>query len=43
MHLLPLKRAWFLGRDDVDVLHTDGLTPIEVGQYVLDWVKHQIK
>lgn len=37
-HLLPLKRAWFLGRRDVDVLHTDGLTSRQVGQAVQQWV-----
>lgn len=37
-HLLPLKRAWFLGKENVDVLNTDGLSAEEVGQRVLAWV-----
>ena len=38
-HLLPLKRAWFLGRGNVDVLRVDGLTPDQVGQAVQQWVE----
>lgn len=38
-HLMPLKRAWFLGRGDVDVLRVDDLTPRQVGQAVQQWVK----
>ena len=37
--LMPLKRAWFLGRADVDRLDTDDMTPDEVGNAVLRWVK----
>lgn len=37
-YFLPLKRDWFLGRSDVDVLNVDGLTPSEVGRRVLEWV-----
>lgn len=37
-HLLPLKRAWFLGRDNVDVLNTDNLTAEEVGKSVKAWI-----
>ena len=39
-HLLPLKRAWFIGRDDVDVLNTDNLTAEEVGRQVKAWIDH---
>ena len=37
-HFLPLKKAWFLGRPDVDVLNVDDMTAEEVGQKVLAWV-----
>ena len=37
-HLLPLKREWFLGRADVDVLSVENLTADEVGQKVKEWV-----
>lgn len=37
-HLLPLKRAWFLGRDNVDVLKVDNLSADEVGKKVKEWV-----
>lgn len=37
-HFLPLKKAWFFGRRDVDVLDVDNLTPEEVGQQVKAWV-----
>lgn len=39
-HFLPLKKAWFLGRPDVDVLDVDELTPQEVGEQVKAWVEH---
>lgn len=39
-HFLPLKKAWFVDRPDVDVLDVDGLTPEEVGQKVKAWVDH---
>lgn len=42
-HFLPLKRAWFLGRPDVDVLSVDGLTRLELGRRVLEWVEAQRK
>lgn len=35
--LLPLKRAWFLDRPDVDVLVVDDLCADEVGQRVKQW------
>ena len=38
-HFLPLKKAWFLGREDVDVLDVDDLTPEELGQRVQAWVE----
>ena len=41
-HLLPLTRAWFLGRENVDVLNTDQLTPEEVGQQVHAWIDNLI-
>lgn len=36
-HLLPLKKQWFFGREDVDVLYVDGLSAEEVGQRALAW------
>ena len=36
-NLLPLKRQWFLGQEQVDVVHVDGLTREEVGQQVKNW------
>lgn len=38
-HLLPLKRSWFIGREDVDVLNVDELTAQETGARVLAWVR----
>lgn len=35
---LPLKRKWFLGKENVDVLNVDNLSPNEVGQAVKSWV-----
>ena len=37
-HFLPLKKAWFLGRPDVDVLDVDDLSPEQVGRRVKAWV-----
>lgn len=37
-HLLPLKRAWFIGRENVDVLNVDNLTAEQVGEKVKEWV-----
>lgn len=37
-HMLPLKRAWFLNQENVDVLMVDELTTEEVGQKVKAWV-----
>ncbi len=36
-HLLPLKREWFMSKDNVDVLRVDDLTPEEVGSKVKIW------
>lgn len=38
-HLLPLKRAWFLTRPDVDVLHVDDMRPEEVGRAAIAWAR----
>ena len=35
--LLPLKRAWFAQKDNVDVLQTGGMTPEQVGAAALEW------
>ena len=40
-HLMPLKREWFLGRQDVDLLKTDGMTIEEMGHAVKEWVEEQ--
>lgn len=37
--LLPLKRQWFAGRPDVDILDTTALTPEALGSAVLAWVE----
>ena len=36
-NLFPLKRQWFLNRDNVDILSVDGLSKEEVGKRVQDW------
>lgn len=36
-HFFPLKREWFLGQDNVDVLSVNGLTKDEVGEKVKSW------
>lgn len=41
-YLLPLKKQWFLGKQNVDVLDVDNLTAEEVGQKVKDWVDYCI-
>ena len=41
-HFLPLKKQWFIGREDVDVLEVDGLTADELGTSVLAWVESQM-
>lgn len=37
-YLLPLKRDWFIGRENVDVLNVDDLNTEEVGKKVKEWV-----
>ncbi len=37
-YLMPLKKAWFAQRDNVDYLAVDGLTRRQVGQKVKEWV-----
>ena len=39
--LLPLKRAWFAAKDNVDFLDTAALTPDEAGAAVLEWAARQ--
>ena len=41
--LLPLKRAWFAERDNVDWLRVDDLTPDEVGAAVRQWCDRCIR
>lgn len=36
-HMLPLKRAWFAQKNNVDWLSVDTLTPEQVGRSVQDW------
>lgn len=37
-YLLPLKRKWFLDKENVDVLNVDNLNAEEVGEKVKEWV-----
>ena len=37
-YLLPLKRNWFIGKENVDVLDVDNLSADEVGKKVKEWV-----
>ena len=37
-YLLPLKRNWFLGKENVDVLNVDDLSADDVGKKVKEWV-----
>jgi len=37
-YLLPLKRNWFIGKENVDVLNVDNLSSDEVGMKVKEWV-----
>ena len=37
-YLLPLKRKWFIGKENVDVLNVDNLNADEVGKNVKEWV-----
>ncbi len=36
-YLLPLKRDWFYGKDNVDILMVDGLDKEQVGKKVKEW------
>lgn len=36
--LLPLKRKWFIGKENVDILNVDNLTKDIVGKKVQEWV-----
>jgi hypothetical protein len=36
-YLLPLKRQWFFGRENVDILLVDNLSKEEVGNQVKEW------
>ena len=42
-YLLPLKRSWFIGKENVDVLNVDSLTAKEVGEKVKEWVDYCIE
>ena len=42
-YLLPLKRNWFIGKENVDVLIVDNLTAKEVGEKVKEWVDYCIE
>ncbi|MBQ8231268.1 MAG: AAA family ATPase [Lachnospiraceae bacterium] len=42
-YLLPLKRKWFLEKENVDVLNVDNLNAEEVGEKVKEWVDFCIK
>ena len=42
-YLLPLKRKWFLDKENVDVLNVDNLNAEEVGEKVKEWVDFCIK
>jgi hypothetical protein len=41
-HLLPMKRAWFFPRENVDVLDVSALSPDETGKAVLRWAEAQL-
>ena len=42
-YLLPLKKEWFIGREDVDVLNVDELSQNEVGSKVRKWIDKCIR
>jgi len=42
-YLLPLKKEWFIGREDVDVLNVDELSQNEVGAKVRKWIDKCIR
>ena len=37
--LMPLKHAWFLQKETVDVMDVDGMNAMEEGRAVLEWVR----
>ncbi|MDV3428976.1 MAG: hypothetical protein LIR50_18450 [Bacillota bacterium] len=37
-YLLPLKKEWFLHKENVDILNVDNLTIDETGEKVKDWI-----
>jgi len=41
--LMPLKKKWFSGKDNVDILQTDDLSKEQVGQYAVNWIRHFLK
>lgn len=41
-YLLPLKKSWFIGRANVDVLKVDCLSEEQVGQKVKEWIDNCI-
>ncbi|MEG1699585.1 MAG: hypothetical protein RR271_08170, partial [Oscillospiraceae bacterium] len=41
-HLLPLKKAWFIGKPNVDVLNIDSLSKEQVGKRVKEWIDCRI-
>ncbi len=42
-YLLPLKKAWFIGRPNVDILSVDSLSAGQLGEAVKQWVDRCIK
>lgn len=42
-NMMPLKRKWFIGKENVDVLMVDGLSIDEVGAKVKEWCDDCIK
>lgn len=42
-NMMPLKRKWFIGRENVDVLMVDDLSTDEVGAKVKEWCDDCIK
>ena len=41
--LLPLKKDWFIGRENVDILNVDNLSREQVGRRVKGWIDHCIR
>lgn len=42
-YLLPLKRKWFIGKENVDILNVDKLSKNEMGLKVKEWVDYCIE